>query len=219
MRKRTSLLLITALLGISIPLVNLSTASASTVKCGKDTSVVKTNQAIATPDIKTLVKPKTYTMTVFTNCGKLVFSVDAKKAPVTVSHIISLSLKHYFDNSACHRMTTQGIDIIQCGDPTGTGMGNPGYSYIDENLPTSIAQNRYPVGTIAMANSGPNTNGSQFFLVYGKGSYDLPASYTIWGHIVSGLNILQYVASKGVAGGAADGKPAQPLVIQKISIK
>lgn len=153
-------------------------------------------------------------ITLYTNCGNIVFTAFGKKAPTTVSVFSFLAKKGYFNKTLCHRIVTVGIFVLQCGDPTGTGRGGPGFSFKDENLPKYIANN-YPAGTIAMANAGPGTNGSQFFIVYKDTT--LPAAYTIWGHVTSGLNIVQAVATKGVS---ADGmSPAQSIALLKVSIK
>ena len=129
------------------------------------------------------------------------------------------SFKHlaeakYFDGTSCHRLTTDNIFVLQCGDPTGTGSGGPGYQFGDENLPTEGADN-YPAGTVAMANAGPGTNGSQFFLVYKD--TQLPPSYTIFGTITKGLDVVQKVADAGrTTNGAGDGKPKtwQPATLE-----
>jgi len=128
----------------------------------------------------------------------------------------ALAKAGYFNQSLCHRLTTSGIYVLQCGDPTATGTGGPGFSYPDENLPASGANN-YPAGTIAMANSGPNTNGSQFFIVYKDTT--LAPSYTIWGKITKGLAIVQKLAAIGVAGGGQDGKPKQTIAIQSVTVR
>jgi peptidyl-prolyl cis-trans isomerase B (cyclophilin B) len=102
----------------------------------------------------------------------------------------------YFDKSLCHRLTTQGLFVLQCGDPTLTGAGSPtGWKgYADENLPKAGAKN-YPAGTVAMANSGVNTNGSQFFLVYAD--TQLGPNYTIWGKVTKGLDLLKKIGAVG----------------------
>ena len=109
----------------------------------------------------------------------------------------------YFDDTPCHRLTTAGISVLQCGDPTGTGRGGPGYTFADENLEGAS----YPRGTVAMANGGPDTNGSQFFLVYAD--TQLPPSYTPFGTITKGLDVLEQVAEAGSddSSGTGDGKP------------
>jgi peptidyl-prolyl cis-trans isomerase B (cyclophilin B) len=137
-------------------------------------------------------------------------------APTTDASMAYLADKGYFDGTSCHRLTTAGIYVLQCGDPEGTGMGGPGYEIPDENLPAEAANN-YPAGTVAMANAGPNTNGSQFFIVYQDTT--LPGAYTIWGKVVEGLDTVQSVAAAGVAGGGADGAPAETVTIEKATVK
>jgi len=126
----------------------------------------------------------------------------------------TLAKGKYFDGSLCHRLTTSGIFVLQCGDPTATGSGGPGFQYPDENLPAN-ALNNYPAGTVAMANSGPGTNGSQFFLVYADTT--LGPDYTIWGKITKGLDIVQAIAKAGVVGGGGDGTPAQTIALLKVT--
>ena len=127
----------------------------------------------------------------------------------------------YFNKTLCHRLTTNGLYVLQCGDPTASGKGGPLFTYDDENLPQAVANN-YPAGTVAMANSGltqtgHGTNGSQFFLVYADTT--LGANYTRWGPIVKGLDILKAVAAQGVLGGGTDGTPKQAVGIEKVSVK
>jgi peptidyl-prolyl cis-trans isomerase B (cyclophilin B) len=150
------------------------------------------------------------TWTLTTNCGDVVIELDGKNAPVTVNSMKFLTEQGYYNNTPCHRLTTAGLYVLQCGDPTGTGGGGPGYSFVDENLPANEANN-YPAGTVAMANSGPNTNGSQFFIVFAD--TQLGPNYTIFGRVTSGLDIIEKVALAGVSGGASDGAPAQPIGI------
>lgn len=153
--------------------------------------------------------------TLVTNCGDIVIQTNGVKAPVTMTALTALAKGGYFDATLCHRLTTSGLYVLQCGDPTATGMGGPGFTYQDENLPKQIVSN-YPAGTVAMANSGPNTNGSQFFLVFGNTS--LASSYTIWGKITSGLNIVKAVAAAGVKGGGNDGTPKRTIAIEKVIV-
>src|SRR5947209_6377383 len=109
--------------------------------------------------------------------------LDTAAAPCTVNNFRSLIARHFYDNTPCHRLTTQGIYVLQCGDPSGKGTGGPGYTFADENLKGA----KYPRGTVAMANSGPGTNGSQFFLVYKDTQLD--PNYTPFGTITKGLDI------------------------------
>jgi len=155
-----------------------------------------------------------YRAVITTNRGPIVIDLLNSKATCTVNSFVFLARKDYFNRTPCHRLTTSGIYVLQCGDPTGTGTGGPGYEFADENL----AGARYLAGTVAMANSGPNTNGSQFFLVYRNSP--LPPSYSVFGAIVSGLNIIQKVAKAGTdnANGKGDGHPKEKVVIERVTI-
>ena len=155
------------------------------------------------------------TITFTTNQGEIVIETTPALAPLTVNAIAALAQKNYFDNTICHRLTTEGIFVLQCGDPTGTGTGGPGFNIPDENLPQPI-ENNYPAGTVAMANAGPGTSGSQFFLVYQDTT--LGPDYTIWGSITSGLDILQTIASAGVVDGGADGAPLTGVTIESTKV-
>lgn len=128
----------------------------------------------------------------------------------------NLAKDKYFDMTTCHRVTTSGIYVLQCGDRTGTGSGSPGFKFADENLPIVAGNNSsftYASGTVAMANSGANTNGSQFFIVYRDSP--LPPNYSIWGHVVAGLGVVKQIAADGVQGGGTDGKPSANVVIER----
>lgn len=153
-----------------------------------------------------------------TNCGDISVAPLAT-TPKTGGIISFLAQSKYYDLTPCHRLTTQGIYVLQCGDPTGAGAGGPGFKFADENLPKADASGSYTYkrGDVAMANSGPDTNGSQFFLVFKDST--LAPNYTLWGKITSGLDRLDAIAGAGVEGGASDGKPAQPVVIVKATTK
>jgi peptidyl-prolyl cis-trans isomerase B (cyclophilin B) len=133
-----------------------------------------------------------YTAKVVTNRGTIELKLLTDKAPCAVNSFRFLAGKGFYDNTRCHRMLVESEGILQCGDPTGTGKGGPGYSFADENLAAAT----YPRGTLAMANSGQNTNGSQFFLVFRASSF--PPNYTPFGQITKGLDILDKVAKGGV---------------------
>ena len=170
--------------------------------------------AVGSPT-KYLAKKK-YSFTLVTNCGDIEFEADAAKAPATVTSMGFLANAQYFDGTLCHRLTTSGIFVLQCGDPTATGAGGPGFTFSDENLPTQSGVN-YPKGTVAMANSGPNTNGSQFFLVYADTT--LGPNYTIWGTITKGMDILEKIAANGTSDGGPDGSPKFPIEIRTARIQ
>lgn len=160
-----------------------------------------------------------YTMTLATTCGDIGIALKAKAAPHTVNSFSFLAGKGYFDHTKCHRLTTNGIYVLQCGDPAGSGSGGPGYTIPDENLKdTSLKNNVYPAGTIAMANTGQaHTGGSQFFLVYQDSQ--LPPSYTPFGTVsADGMKVLQKIAAAGENTGAGDGAPNATVVINKATV-
>ncbi|WP_053744679.1 peptidylprolyl isomerase [Streptomyces sp. NRRL WC-3618] len=167
----------------------------------------------------TIDKSATYDMKLATTCGDIDIALKTAAAPHTVNSFDFLTSKGYFDHSKCHRLVTNGIYVLQCGDPKGTGMGGPGYTIPDENLKDkSLKGGTYPAGTIAMANTGQaHTGGSQFFLVY-KDS-QLPPSYTPFGTIsASGMTVLKKIAAAGEATGQGDGAPNATVVINKATV-
>jgi peptidyl-prolyl cis-trans isomerase B (cyclophilin B) len=180
------------------------------VRC-KNTKAAAANPArIAPPE--NILKRGPRTITLQTNCGNIVIQTFFKQAPVTITVLSSLIRGGYYNRTLCHRLTTEGIYVLQCGDPTATGSGGPEFRYRDENLPVA-GTNNYPAGVVAMANSGPNTNGSQFFLVYKDTT--LGPNYTIWGRITSGLEIVRHIAEGGVKKGEADGVPMRTIAIER----
>lgn len=178
---------------------------------------VPDGQAAKPVEAPTVTDPQregTVAVTLDTNRGAIPLTLDRAKAPCTVESFVHLAQAGYFDATQCHRLTTQGIQVLQCGDPSGTGSGGPGYSFPDETTPDMT----YPRGTLAMANAGPDTNGSQFFMVYGDSP--LPPNYTVFGTIGEpGLQVLDQIAAAGLANGAqGDGAPAQPVTITKATV-
>ena len=148
-------------------------------------------------------------VTIQTSVGDIGATLDADSAPCTVNSFTSLASQGYFDGTKCHRLTTSGIFVLQCGDPTGTGMGGPGYSFPDE----LDGDETYGPGTLAMANAGPDTNGSQFFIVYGDSP--LPAAYTVFGSVSpEGLAVVQGVADDGSDNGFAEGDGAPKTEVE-----
>jgi peptidyl-prolyl cis-trans isomerase B (cyclophilin B) len=165
------------------------------------------------------------TMTIVTNCGNIEIALASQLAPVTISKLTYLAKNKFFDNSLCHRLTTSAIYVVQCGDPSGgKGLRPAGWKdFQDENLPANTDFN-YPAGTVAMANRGPATNTTQFFLVYKDST--LPPNYTVWGQIKSGLDIVVQVGNIGAyqvnrkdkkAYYVGDGTPIQSLEIRKVT--
>lgn len=124
----------------------------------------------------------TYTAEVTTNLGAFTVRLDPDKAPLTVNNFVTLARYNYFDNTTCHRAIPDFV--VQCGDPTATGTGGPGYRFADE-LPEA---GQYEIGSLAMANSGPDTNGSQFFVITGQNGADLPPNYTLFATVIDGLD-------------------------------
>ncbi|MEV4342580.1 peptidylprolyl isomerase [Streptomyces sp. NPDC049590] len=160
-----------------------------------------------------------YTLKLATTCGDIGVALKTSAAPHTVNSFDFLAGQGYFDHTKCHRLTTQGIYVLQCGDPQGTGAGGPGYTLPDENLKDkSLKNSTYPAGTVAMANTGQaHTGGSQFFLVY-KDS-PLPPRYTPFGTVdAAGMKVLEKIAAAGENTGAGDGAPNATVVIDKASV-
>jgi peptidyl-prolyl cis-trans isomerase B (cyclophilin B) len=203
-----------------------ASATASPSSSAETIGYVKSGTAaknVGVPTYSATAAAAPYTATIKTNRGDIVFQALTTKAPYTTFSFEFLSNKGYFNNTPCHRLTTSGIFVLQCGDPTGTGSGGPGYQFQDENLnyfgaAGSSGTVTYPAGTVAMANSGAGTNGSQFFLVY-KDS-PLPPSYTPWGKITQGMDVLQDIAAKGSnnSNASGDGKPNETVTIESVKI-
>ena len=152
---------------------------------------------------------KRYTATMETSMGSIVIALDAINAPITVNNFVFLAGYHYYDGVIFHRII-QGF-VCQGGDPTGTGRGGPGYRFDDE-LPKA---GQYEIGSLAMANAGPNTNGSQFFLISGPDGVRLPPAYALFGKVVKGLEVVE--AMQSVPTGPGD-RPRTDVVINSVTI-
>ena len=169
------------------------------------------------------------TLTINTNLGPITAAVNQAKSPCTAAAFTYLASKKFWDGTKCHRLTTAGIKVLQCGDPTAKGKGyrttdgtgGPSFQYAEENLPTG-KNPTYPAGTIAMAKtSSPATTGSQFFIVYADiAASALPAEYTVLGTLTKGLDIVQAVAKAGSdnANGQGDGHPKKELDIKSLTM-
>lgn len=151
---------------------------------------------------------KRYTATMETSLGTIVIALDAINAPITVNNFVALAAQHYYDGVIFHRIIN-GF-MCQGGDPTGTGRGGPGYQFQDEPV-----KQRYQIGSVAMANAGPNTNGSQFFLISGASGVGLPPQYNHFGQIVKGLDVLETMHK--VDTDRSD-RPREDVVIQSVVI-
>lgn len=165
------------------------------------------------------VAGKAWTATIATNCGDIVVDLDAKAAPQAVASFTQLATLNYWLNSPCHRLTAfPGLKVLQCGDPTGTGSGTPGYGFAVENAPKDA---KYPRGTLAMARTQDpkKGNGGQFFIVYGDSELADPAGYTIFGQVTSGLDIVDKEAAAGISGdNPQDGAPSAPISILRVAV-
>ncbi|OBJ68264.1 peptidylprolyl isomerase [Mycobacterium sp. 1274756.6] len=203
------------------------TAKAGSVSCSypaTDKKAAKEVQPPKTQDGKVPTDPATISVSMMTDQGPVGLMLDNGKSPCTVNSFVSLAHQDYFNDTTCHRLTTAPtLRVLQCGDPGGDGKGGPGYEFAneyptDEYEPGDPALQRpvvYPRGTLAMANSGPDTNGSQFFLVYGDSQ--LPPNYTVFGTIQDdGLATLDKIADAGVADGTTDGAPKTPVTIKSV---
>ena len=174
----------------------------------------KTGPGAKNVNVPSTTKPPhkgTSTVSVQTSRGAMTFTLDRAKAPCAVASFESLAEQHYYDATPCHRLTTGTLSVLQCGDPKGTGSGGPGYSFADE----LTGKEKYTRGVLAMANSGKDTNGSQFFIVY-KDS-QLGPIYTVFGKVSKGLGVVDAVAAKG-ANPAGDGKPKLTINLTKVLV-
>ncbi|MCK7641525.1 peptidylprolyl isomerase [Corynebacterium antarcticum] len=194
-----------------------STALGETVSCTYDSAGQPAAREIDTPTHTTDVPATgTVNLTLNTNRGPIPLTLDRAASPCTVNAIEHLAYHKYYDDTICHRLVTAGIHVLQCGDPTGTGTGGPGFVFPNE-YPTDDVDDPnapvvYPRGSIAMANSGPGTNGSQFFLNYEDST--LPAQYTYFGTIgEEGLATLDTIAEAGVSGDGGGETPAEEVRI------
>jgi peptidyl-prolyl cis-trans isomerase B (cyclophilin B) len=170
--------------------------------------------------------PAQVSVSMMTNQGPVGILLANNESPCTVNSFVSLAQQKYFDNTKCHRLTASPTSaVLQCGDPTADGTGGPGYQFAneypaDQYTPDDPAAHEpviYPRGTLAMANAGPNTNGSQFFMVYKD--TQLPPEYTVFGKIQQdGLATLDKIAKGGVVGGGQDGQPVIQVTIKSVRL-
>jgi len=155
------------------------------------------------------------TVTLKLNDKALTLTLDHERTPCTTNSFLSLVSQGYFDGTSCHRLADSGIFVLQCGDPTATGTGGPGYQFADE----LTGEETYPAGTLAMANAGAGTNGSQFFIVFGDTKLD--PNYTVFGAVdAAGLKVVKAIAAGGQDGSWGDGtgKPKLPAVITSATV-
>lgn len=222
-RKQTILMsvigaVVVVALGVWIVVANTKddTKAAASGKC----DYVASAQSQGGPGVPKDTTPATsgkIKLKVTTDQGDMQFTLDRALAPCAVNSWDHLVTTNFYNNSPCHRLTTSQLKVLQCGDPTGTGTGGPGYSY-DEEPPAK--SNPYPKGSIAMANSGSKgTTGSQFFICYDSCNGALGTDYSLVGSVTSGLDVVQKVADAGSdnSNGDGDGKPKLPITITSIA--
>ena len=178
---------------------------------------IPTDKRTGTLPDKNTAAGKTFVATVTTNCGVITMELDGTKAPQTVASFLGLAKGGYWVDSPCHRLTTEGIFVLQCGDPTGTGSGNPGYGFGVENAPADYT---FAPGTLAMARTtDPKSNGGQFFIVYRNTELKDATGYSIFGKVTSGMDIVDQIAAAGL--NPADSSsiaPLQPISILKVDV-
>ncbi|MDR7385379.1 peptidylprolyl isomerase [Promicromonospora iranensis] len=187
--------------------------------CPAGVEEAREDYELAEPSVS---EDRTWTVTLQACSGDteadIVLELDGESAPQAVASFVTLAQGGYFDGTGCHRVTTSGIFVLQCGDPTMSGQGGPGYNFGPiENAPDDDV---YPAGTVAMARVGDDAEsmGSQFFLVYEESTIpaDTAGGYTVFGTITSGLDFVRAVADAGAAGGASDGAPVDPVTIEGV---
>jgi peptidyl-prolyl cis-trans isomerase B (cyclophilin B) len=194
-----------------------TTPAVSVAGCVTPPKVPTDKRTGTLPDKKTAAG-KTFIATVTTNCGVITMELDGAKAPQTVASFLGLAKSGYWADSPCHRLTTSGIFVLQCGDPTGTGGGNPGYGFGVENAPADFT---FAPGTLAMARTtDPNSNGGQFFIVYRSTILKDATGYSIFGKITSGMDIVDKIAAAGATPPDAGGNtaPVQPISILTVDV-
>jgi len=186
------------------PVRPAATAAAATDACGY-TAVKPADRFKGIPVFDAAKAAKPYIWRLYTNRGVISIKMLTDKAPCTTYSFRFLTQRWFFDQTHCHRLTTERIFVLQCGDPTGTGSGAPGYAFNDENLTGAT----YPAGTVAMANAGPDTNGSQFFFTWKDTT--LKPNYTPFGVVIGGMDVLKKIAAAGddEQNGPGDGYPTR----------
>jgi peptidyl-prolyl cis-trans isomerase B (cyclophilin B) len=174
--------------------------------------------SLPSPD---LAEGRSWQSTIELNGSPVSLELDGANAPQAVANFVSLSRAGYFENVTCHRVVTEGIYVLQCGDPSGDGTGGPGYNFGPiENAP---ADDIYAAGVLAMARRGgdPASMGSQFFIVYQQSTIpsDAAGGYTVFGRVTAGLDVVQAIAKTGTADGSSDGRPAIEVRLGNVSVE
>ncbi len=192
--------------------------STSTIDCEPEPELPSDVPTFRANQAPSATAPDMAIVEVETNCGTLTLDLNGADAPMTVASFLLLAGGDFWVDSPCHRLVDGGIHVLQCGDPTGTGRGGPGYSFGIENAP---ADGFYPRGSLAMARTDdPNGNGSQFFIVFEDTMLPTDGGgYSIFGTVTDGMDIVDHIADEGVEGGGVEGMPAQPVSITRVGLK
>lgn len=191
-----------------------------TVTCSYD-DAGEAAREVSKPQTENVPATGEVTVTLQTGQGPIPMTLDRSVSPCTVNAFVHMSEQGYFNDTVCHRMTSGALNVLQCGDPTGTGSGGPGFQFANE-YPTDEIEDQsspvtYPKGSLAMANSGPDTNGSQFFINYDDSP--LAPAYTYFGTVTDkGMETVDKIASLGIQDGATDGAPAKEVKIESVSV-
>ncbi|MFD9222326.1 peptidylprolyl isomerase [Streptomyces sp. NPDC060064] len=164
-------------------------------------------------DAKTAARP--YQAKLATNMGTVTLEALTENAPCATNSFSFLARKGYFDDSKCHRVTTRGIFVLECGDPAGEGKADPGYFFRDENLDGA----KYSAGTVAMSKAVPGRNGSQFFITYADPEYHMQPGWTPFARVVDGLDVLKKIAENGTLDGSTDGRPKEAVIIKSVRVR
>ncbi len=198
--------------------VALTDSTATDAKSAPTCTYTPTGSAtksVGVPTFDTVTARRPVMYSLVTSAGTITIQALTTQAPCTTNSFSFLAGKKYFDGSKCHRLTTQGIFVLECGDPAGEGTSDPGYSYPDENLSGAA----YPTGTVAVSKAQPGRNGGQFFLTYGDPTLRMPPQWTPFGNVIDGLDVLRKIAEKGTANGSTDGRPKEPVVIKSFTVQ
>ena len=206
--KKSSIIIILLILGVTV--VSIIVAKRVEKNSEKEIAEIK-NQGVVTQAQMENDQTKKYTAVLNTSVGKITIELNTDKTPITVNNFVSLSKKNFYNNTIFHRVIN-GF-MIQGGDPKGDGTGGPGYQFDDEPF-----EGEYSRGTVAMANAGPNTNGSQFFIIHQDNP--LPKNYVIFGRVTDGIEVVDKIATASVQASPMGemSKPINPVKIQLIQI-
>ncbi|MFJ8018502.1 peptidylprolyl isomerase [Streptomyces sp. NPDC096339] len=172
-------------------------------------------KSVGVPSFDAMAARRPFMLVISTSEGPITIQALNSQAPCTTNSFAYLAGKKYFDGSKCHRLTTAGIFVLECGDPAGLGTSDPGYSYPNENRQGAT----YPAGTVAVSKAQPGRNGAQFFITYADPVLKMAPEWTPFGKVIDGLEVVEKFAAKGTANGKPDGAPKEPVVINSLKVQ